>query len=314
VASGRFFYHSFPRRGTRDDAKALAILRSLIDIGFVLTPEQTVWKERLAGGGFSNPDYVKQIRICFTELSPPELQAHSESFGQFALEFEILTLRRLGALPVIYLPADSGEENSGEAAAAASVVRMSQLTRVLDRLIGLKTFLQDNPRVPLVSIQNGSGLTVAVPAEALANTLASIEGGVRPLEELQASLRILTSFFYPTENLQYNDTLDYYRQREWRIAAGLLIGGQPTTRPLHDSEKAAMIAIDREFFESELRFRNLKHRRIDLCHVMPSFLGKAVIAYARRIIVPRRSLDMVHSIMRTVTQAPQVVTLEELSS
>ncbi len=308
----RFFYHSFPRRGTDNNAKGISIIRSLVKLGFVLTPEQVEWKERLRGGGFAKPDFVKQIRICFTELSPSELPEHSTRFGKFAFEFDIATLRKLGALPVIYLPTDTGQASGHESAASASIARMSQLTRVLDRLLMLKAFIRNNPHATNLEIENGEATKVKVPAKAAADILATLEQDVQPLEQLQASLRFLTSYFYPTENLHYNDLLDYYRQREWRLGAGMVTRNLATTRQLNDSEKMSLVAIDREFFEGVLEFRKVKHKRIDLCQMMPEFESESIISLVRRLIVPRCALESAHAVLRTVPRAPEIVALEDL--
>ena len=71
----------------------------------MLAPEIVEW--HIPPGlsiGVASPLRLFQQRICFTELSPDELTNHSETFGPFAMEFDIGALRRAGALPVIYMP------------------------------------------------------------------------------------------------------------------------------------------------------------------------------------------------------------------
>ena len=104
----RFFYHSFPRprQGETDSetaSRGWAVLQSMRELGLILAPEVVEWQTPVSLGTPS-PTRILQRRICFTELSPQELCEHSTRFGPFALEFETTALRRIGALPVIYMP------------------------------------------------------------------------------------------------------------------------------------------------------------------------------------------------------------------
>jgi hypothetical protein len=104
--SNRNFYHNFPRiRLWYDRQKilkdGLKILKSIHTIGLILAPELVEWKQVLIDEN-TRSTIVRQNRISFTELSSDEIGEHGKKFGPFSLEFEIETLRRLGALPVIY--------------------------------------------------------------------------------------------------------------------------------------------------------------------------------------------------------------------
>jgi hypothetical protein len=101
TAIERKFFHSFPRPRPSDtpetlNARALAILRLVKEIGLIVAPE-------IQGGTHRSIKY-DQLRICFTEFHESELRQHAQRFGPFALEFEIGRLRQMGALPVIYMP------------------------------------------------------------------------------------------------------------------------------------------------------------------------------------------------------------------
>jgi hypothetical protein len=67
----RFFFHSFPSRGGGSSAAGLAVLQSMIEAGFLLVPEIIKWQEPLMDGRLSEPFFVAQNRICFTELRVP---------------------------------------------------------------------------------------------------------------------------------------------------------------------------------------------------------------------------------------------------
>jgi hypothetical protein len=122
----RFFFHSFPRRTkgeTRPDqlARGLRILRTIKEVGLVLAPEIVSWSQPTIS---ERPRQIthRQQRLCFTELARGELTEHGKRFGPFSLQFSINTLRRLGALPVIYLPqnvkGDTGLSSAGAVIAA----------------------------------------------------------------------------------------------------------------------------------------------------------------------------------------------------
>ena len=110
--SNRNFYHSFPRvrpgeSRERSIKVGLQILRAIQQLGLVLAPEVVIWKQPLENGEERTVP-TRQRRISFTELSRSEVEEHAKRFGPFSLEFRVDTLRRLGALPVIYTPTPEG--------------------------------------------------------------------------------------------------------------------------------------------------------------------------------------------------------------
>src|ERR1700690_3571064 len=109
----RYFYHNFPRNGNGNVELGLNVLKSMLRSGLLFVPEVTKLKD--AKGNVLHP--VIQQRICFTELSRSEIEKHAEQFGDFALEYDQAELRRLGAMPVIYIPgamAQNGLEGAGK--------------------------------------------------------------------------------------------------------------------------------------------------------------------------------------------------------
>src|SRR5271165_6017221 len=96
----RFLYHSFPRRGSNSaveietGCKVLSLIR---DVGLLLAPEAVKWQYTHADDTPPRIQEIWQRRISFTELLPSELPRHAETFGHFALEFRIDTLKSLGA-------------------------------------------------------------------------------------------------------------------------------------------------------------------------------------------------------------------------
>ena len=146
VGKKRFFYHSFPRRGSNTDAeidKGCKILSLVCDEGLLLAPEVVKWQYPHADGSPPRTQTYIQRRACFTELAPADLSEHAEIFGRFALEFEIDVLKGMGALPVFYIPQATTREpseinNLGSVLvnqmidAAVLAMRMAELKTIAD--------------------------------------------------------------------------------------------------------------------------------------------------------------------------------------
>lgn len=101
-----FFYHSFPRSFKNEkDAlqKGIKIVRSMVEMGFLLTQEIVDWGKYLKLNEI-RPNRIDQKRICFTALNPKELKNHMAKWGIFSLEFNTQNIRLLGAMPVFYVP------------------------------------------------------------------------------------------------------------------------------------------------------------------------------------------------------------------
>src|SRR4051794_14741617 len=108
----RHFYHSFPRPRPSDTeptiiTKGLGILSLMAEAGIILAPEVVQWNQPVITGGHKTTSLL-QTRACFTELPFEQFGDHAKRFGPFALEFDLLTLRQLGALPVISMPQTTG--------------------------------------------------------------------------------------------------------------------------------------------------------------------------------------------------------------
>ena len=104
-----FLNHSFPETSCRESpfanfSREVGVSSAPFSgPGLILAPEVVEWTTPVSIGSLS-PIRILQQRICFTELHRSELPAHAERFGPYAIEFDVTTLRRSGALPVIYMP------------------------------------------------------------------------------------------------------------------------------------------------------------------------------------------------------------------
>lgn len=304
TAIGRKFFHSFPRPRPSDtskelNAKGLAILRLIKDIGLIVAPETVEWQVPLQDGTQRSIKY-DQLRICFTELHESELHQHAQRFGPFALEFEIGRLRQMGALPVIYMPqqVSAGDLSAIGPMLVMEIHHVEATIRMLEQLrvnTNERELLAANPGATniapecIVSLRNteDDGATTnafAIPIGAIRDVLTFIGFKNAPYAEMMNALGYVKNLFYPTDDAIHDETLAYYRQREWRICHGLTIANSVNSRPLSDVEKQRVIEIDERFWTTEIG--TLPIRRIDMAQVIPHFGDGPVIDAIARVFVP----------------------------
>lgn len=310
----RYFYHCFPRRKTDNEAqdieKGIKILESIMDDGLVLTPEIIEIKEPLSDGTFSEPWTNIQKRCCFTELSEEELPSHQASFGQFALEFEIPTLRYLGAIPTFYIPTGKTTDIGLEHLANSLLCRIGEIQNILNRFAELDQLVKqtNNENKVLDVAMNGKpiGSTRCTMggAEDLINFLTY---GGQPIEIQRNALRAISQFFYPTENLEYTGELDYYRQREWKIIGNMQQLGKELTSKLESSTINRLLDIDKGFFSKELEFRTGKSKIYEQCLLFKEYNNKRIIEYVNRIYVPNIVKDQVEKLLLEIPNQPKII-------
>ena len=324
----RFFYHSFPRRGASSNeeiGKGKQILAAIRDFGLVLTPQLIEWVQpTIAGSQRVLP--VFQKRVCFTELSPSELAGHAERFGHFSLEFEIFSVRQLGAVPVFYVPQPIAEATDGSLVGAALVAIASDMRAVMERISALHEVLHGQMpvnkelNVKFGFFNNPDGVRdFLIDRDEAKNLLAAIGNEVTPWNNLAVGANALLAFFHPTDNKKTDVALEYYREREWRIAAGLFIrgsGDQPDTnllRVLSASERQRLLAIDEEFFSRRVQTGLGEADTLDETLVLPGLRSTSIMQMVRRVIVPAIAVSEVVELLSDLRNPPPVVGLEELA-
>ncbi len=305
----RFFFHSFPRQTkgeTRTDqlARGLSILRTIKELGLVLAPEIVPWSQPTISG---TPRQVthRQQRLCFTELARSELPEHSKRFGPFSLQFSINALRRLGALPVIYLPqnvkGDTGLSSAGAVIAATmgdikyTLNQLHQLSRLKDvghikTLPGAETATSVS-RDCVVNLENRGevGTVVAtyqMPLRHILDFLDYVGFQNAPFELMVGILKLTQNLFYPTDDERHDDQLAYYRQREWRITGGMRVGGVEHGHAATDAEKKLLLEIDRRFWSKEEADKEGTFRRVDQANVIDRFDGAHIAELIEKVIAP----------------------------
>lgn len=302
----RFFYHSFPRpRSGESDSqtanRGLVILQSMEKLGLVLAPEVVQWDDPV-GLGTPSPIQVLQRRICFTELSPRELSGHTTRFGPFALEFDTTALRRIGALPVIYMPQALSGEDHLALLGPFVVGHLGQMRGSLEKLNELDqlddlTYLQgQNPEASsisddcLVTLGNGDesrGVIqeFEVPLKTIRGVLNYLGFETAPFNTMLGAISIAQAMFYPTDDDHQNLELGYYRQREWRITGDYSVNGSPRGRSPRDEEKELLLGIDRVFWERKTHSSG-ELRRVDEALVLVQPTPRELMGMVRRLIVP----------------------------
>jgi hypothetical protein len=280
-----FFYHSFPRTDKTSIEDGLKVLRSMLQLGLLLVPEVT----RLRAADGSVLHRFLQTRMCFTELSPDQLSGHAERFGVFALEYDHIALRRLGAVPVFYIPSDVDGKGLGGAGTVLAI-RLEALQCLLGRLIGEK--------------QEGDEAKTAY-MDALVKDLPCL-----CLEELYYTTEAVRNLFYPTEDLAYNTELYYYRQREWKIIPNFARNHVWECRKPTDDEKGVLIELN-PFFNKELE--GFGKARIEDCMLFPQLEGVNTVALAQRIIVPHEAVPAAENLTMEMGVRVPIQSLESIS-
>ena len=310
----KFFYHSFPRpRPSETESQTAdrgwAILQSMKKLGLVLAPEVVEWHDPV-GLGTPSPIQVLQRRICFTELSQRELGAHSMRFGPFALEFDIATLRGVGALPVIYMPQALSEQDHLALLGPFVVGHLGQIHSTLQKLNLLANL--DNPAyvknlgsniVPddlVINLTNGDETRGTIQQfqiswNAIKDLLSFIGFETAPFIAMLGATSIAQALFYPTDDDYHDEELGYYRQREWRITGDYYVNGSPRGRGLVEQEKELLLALDAAFWGANTHSTNPTprvHEALALVHPAPMQL----LDMTTRIIVPDVSFFQAHEV------------------
>jgi|ERR1039458_8819292 hypothetical protein len=280
---------------------------------------QVEWSQPLSGGTPPRIFPVVQPRVCFTELSPPELPEHGITFGQFALEFEIDTLRGLGGVPVFYVPQPSSTGSDGSAVGTALVAITMDATAVISRAALLHGLL--NGPVPAaehfsfnvgLARSPGNRGEFVIDRDEAKNVVAALGHGVTPWPQLDAGIYALLNLFYPADNVKHGKPLEYYRQREWRIACNFAIKGTEVLREPTESEKGRITKIDSDFFLRDIQTDLGPVATLSRTLVHPGLNGKRIIQMVRRIILPAAAIKRVSEILEEVDGAPEVVPTDVL--
>lgn len=296
--------------------------RAIRDFGLLLTPQLIEWQQPSAGDAPPRILPVTQKRVCFTELSPHELPAHAERFGHFALEFDIDVVRCLGAVPVSYIPQPSKTAADGSAVGTGLLAIATDCWAVVQRMAFLdRTFKGPIPVLEKFSMEVGFASSVdgkgkyTLDRDKSKNFLAAIGHAVTPWTDLEHGAYGLLNFFHPTDNAKSDRTLEYYREREWRIAYSFALNLPDGSRaevmhvPTAD-ERRRFVEIDPEFFDRTIRRDVGDVQTLDASLVYPGLGGKRIIDVVRRVIVPALAVERAREVLAELESPPPVVSID----
>jgi hypothetical protein len=318
IEKERFFYHSFPRRGSNTDSeidKGCKILSLMCDAGLLLTPEVVKWQYLHADGSPPRTQTYIQRRVCFTELAPGNVTQHAEMFGRFGLEFEIGVLKGMGALPVFYIPqaikTDQSEINNLGSVLVNQMIDAALLAMRLTEVKKLVDAAPDGTRLDTtMGVDRFKDFSLDVKESR--NTLEALSYGLTPPDMLEQSLYGLLHCFYPADNLRDNSALGYYRQREWRISHNFAIRGEEVMRRTSDEVIGRLMEIDADFFGRDFPTAAGTNSLAKECWIYPGVGGKRVLQMVRRVIVPGPAVERARELLAKLPRMPPVVSIEEL--
>lgn len=271
--------------------------------GLLLTPEKIVFHgEPFRDEDDGQPIPILQRRLCLSELSEAELPDHAQLFGPIALEFDQPTLRRIGGMPVIYIPqplsADPGHDHFA-LIGQTFVYRLFETYQVIADLAEvhqhLKQLSGDESSITIAHAERKA--IREYPSDLLREFLDNLTYRRQPLSQLSSALNLLGCFFYPTDGAaircrsgEDEGKLAYYREREWRVVSNLYFRETPLDEEL-SSEARCDIAntITGSFSPYE-------DKRIDglsfaaACRIVSRFRRESIMNSVRRILVPNEIL------------------------
>lgn len=291
-------FHSFPRR-TRTSSEELNVglktLCSLVDIGLLLVPERITFPAAFPSDekGQSSGTSIVQLRACFTLLGEAELLSHSAEFGAFAIECEVEALRRLGAVPVFYIPQPT---TTGESA-GFSVLGNDLVHQVRDVCVLLRELVSLERLLAVVGDEHGRVQLDAageVDVDMLRRTLNYLRGQKVSFENLYNYCELVANLFYHADSTRPHgqSELQYYCQREWRIISGFGSDDSLLDRPLKVEEVNSLVSL-LPWLNSEIVLRSDRvaprvsvSRVIDRTHEVPFW------HCIKRFIVPDEVFDL----------------------
>ncbi|MGC3958421.1 MAG: abortive infection system antitoxin AbiGi family protein [Verrucomicrobiota bacterium] len=294
----RFFYHCFPRGQQANADLGIKTLGLIAKIGFVLTPEVIAWDEPIATG--RGPTLKKlQRRICFTQLPKGELKQHCATFGDFAIQYSYETLRRIGGIPVFYVPQNRNQEVALDSAGSMLACRLHIIRKFFQNMVELKNMLNQPTLPAIVRLESPTFQTdvSAVEAKKVTDYL-----DIKPFsfEEFFYTIDAVQNLLLPTENPQHNGELAYYQQREWRIIENYAMDGERLAKDLTEEQKQELLQTSTAFFDKDFTDENgLKRKRVDFCLVYPTVAKNHVLTFATNVLVPALAVDSAKAVLKS---------------
>jgi len=308
-------YHSFPRprRDKWDDPnspdknpsdKGIKILENILRYGLLLVPEKIDYPYKTDTEGKKSPTFnLIQCRFCLTALEDiAKLEDHAKFFGDIHLEFTEESVYAMGAIPVMYVPKapSNAEPTSLWHLAFSFIHRLSDLQTIASMLEYLDDAATNYAHEEEISLKADIGNAKEIKVAQLRDILELILGGVvdtrldkdkkkAEFTQIQGAIQGFSSLFYFTDDVDRpTELLHYFWQREWRIVQGISINGNVQDRELTYNEKEATLGVDEKYFGfvPVFDFCTGRHRRIDMCRLLPEINSKPIQEFINRILIP----------------------------
>jgi hypothetical protein len=197
------------------------------------------------------------------------------------------------------------------------LIRLGEVQELLVRLVGLKTAVRNStrPKDRVNILKNGQAFTTSrCTAGGAADLIGFLEQDVQPVDALVATVRAMSGYFYPIENLRFTGELGYYRQREWRIIGNIAYLGESLMDYLSQGEIQFLCAMDPEFFGRQKNFPTGTYKLAEECQWFRGVKGQTVAQTIRRIIVPRAYLLEAERLVSNRSLGIRVIALESLGA
>ena len=322
----KYFYHSFPRSPFGPNPKwpsdlgcienGISILESISEYGLLITPESWVLPVELTNSGLESEEIpIFQKRVCFTAIAPVDLARHAECFGSFSLEFDLSLLRRMGAMPVMYLATTIGGKTDFGGCSISLLHRLKEIHSLLKRLDMLKQICSNNRYPGPLRLKIGSSdeeFSIRSSTDGVQDIISILEHGIRDVNTLKASIDALSGLMYPSE---YSDEelLEYFQEKEWRITNGFIHSstGEGLCHELSSRHKKKLKLINPDYFNSIINMKSSSGPIIDYCSVISEFDGQSIIDLCSRIVVPGIVLEKVKTMLPK--QAVKIIALESMT-
>lgn len=316
------FYHAFPRRPPRTIDRGLRILKSVVATGLLLVPEVLEFTGEVDSdtGERGSGLLSFQRRFCLTHLARSELAAHREAFGPFYLAFSDAGVRRLGGVPAVYIPQPLGPDSEELDLLGNTIVhRVFEIQRLLDMLSDLDDAILNTDGDHHVEMESAGQEARTYRVDDLRWLFREVRGGSQGFDVLASAIRVISSFFVPTElspepgkamgprRRMATGPLHYYMQREWRIAGNIYFEDKRVDRELTNPEKQQIMSLDPDFFGRVIRFGDGNRQVIDACSTIFQVGCRPVHDLIWEIGVPCKARDEAKAILAGTGLAERVV-------
>lgn len=294
-------YHSFPRFSAETPDQEVSygvdVLRSIIHIGLLLTPEALYFPNLVShdSANLEDGSDVFQKRLCFTYVRRSELVNHCAHFGAFSLEFDIVTIRKLGAVPVMYVPQPvSGDHASGFDHIGNDIIhQMRDIKTLLEEICDAEELIKRTKvkGKKTLFVEEEKGKITSLDVESLDFLIDFFRGKKGPYRNLLGYMQILANLVYHVDSARVERyfthvDLEYYKQMEWRIISGIRTEFEEIDRKLGNKEISDLQKCFSLFGKAVTMPDGLQRSFAELSRAITTVQGRHILELARCLWVP----------------------------